>query len=125
MGTPPVPGKGNGGAVEPPPKIKTQGEPVQAPEVPALHADAIATAIGDAVAASLREAKPPVVNVTMPDTALGIADAIKSLPQPIVNVTVPTFAKRGVEVTTVTKHDGDGRILEYERREVEPQGDPQ
>lgn len=50
----------------------------------------------------------------------GIGKAIASMPQPVVNVTVPiTVPKKGVEVTTVTKHDARGRIETFERRERE------
>lgn len=47
-----------------------------------------------------------------------IVDALLAQPQPVVNVNVPAAPKRGVEVTKVTKHDADGRILEFEKSEV-------
>jgi HK97 family phage portal protein len=56
----------------------------------------------------------PVVNVTTP--AVTVEPAIA----PPVNVTVPiTMPRKGVERTIVTKHDAEGRILEFERSEIE------
>jgi HK97 family phage portal protein len=53
----------------------------------------------------------PVVNVTTPDITIEPA---------AVNVTVPiTMPKKGGERTIVTKHDGEGRILEFERNEID------
>jgi lambda family phage portal protein len=46
--------------------------------------------------------------------AQSIVDAIGAQPQPIINV-VP---RAGVERTRVTKHDDQGRILEFEKEEV-------
>ena len=39
-----------------------------------------------------------------------------SMQSPVINVHLP---KKGVEVTTVTKHDPAGRILEFEKYEVD------
>ncbi len=44
-------------------------------------------------------------------------EMLSNMKPPIVNVTVP--GRKGVEVTTVTKHDDEGRILEYQRQEIE------
>jgi hypothetical protein len=38
---------------------------------------------------------------------------------PIVNVLMP---KKGVERTVVTKHDAEGRVLEFEKHEVDSEG---
>ncbi len=48
--------------------------------------------------------------------ARAITDALRSAP---IQVTMP---RKGREVTTVTKHDAEGRILEFERKEI-PDGE--
>jgi hypothetical protein len=53
-----------------------------------------------------------------PPTPPDFAEVISRLPQPIVNVTT-TMPGKGVERTRVTKHDAAGRILEFEREEVD------
>ena len=55
-----------------------------------------------------------------PDIA-GILAAIPQQPQPVVNVTLPSQPGKGkgeIERTRVTKHDEQGRILEFEREVV-------
>lgn len=44
-----------------------------------------------------------------------LAAIFAKLPQPVINVTLPG---KGIERTRVTKHDANGRILEFEREEV-------
>jgi len=56
----------------------------------------------------------PVVNVAQP--TVNVAQPVVNVPQPIVNVHLPM---KGVERTRVTKHDASGRILEFEREEVD------
>lgn len=97
--------KGEAGApgAEGPPGEQGPPGPAAAPAEPfQLHApDDLAPLIGRAVA-MLAEASP-----LAPPPA----------PQPIVNVTLPT---KGIERTRVTKHDNQGRILEFERAEIAP-----
>lgn len=75
------------------------GPPGASVEPVELHApDDLAPLIGKAIA-MLAEA-PPLMQAPPP------------VPQPIVNVTLPA---KGIERTRVTKHDKQGRILEFER----------
>jgi len=69
-------------------------------------------AFTDAVSHLPQPPAPPA-----PPAPPDFAELIGKLPQPIVNVTT-TMPGRGVERTTVTKHDERGRILEFEREEV-------
>ncbi len=71
---------------------------------------------------------PPAPVVQEPEST-GVTDgpakemrAVLEASRPVVNVTMPAMEKRQTKTvtkTTVTKHDPDGRIMEFERREVE------
>lgn len=83
----------------PPGEPGPPGPPGVSVEPVELHApDDLAPLIGKAIA-MLAEA-PPLMQAPPP------------VPPPIVNVTLPA---KGVERTRVTKHDKQGRILEFER----------
>jgi phage-related protein (TIGR01555 family) len=74
---------------------------------------------------AIRAMPQPVINVHTPDVVVHQPEINVTTPDvkvtsPEVNVTVPiTMPKKGVEVTTVTAHDSEGRIKEFERREID------
>lgn len=85
--------------VGPPGEPGPPGLPGASVEPVELHApDDLAPLIGKAIAL-LAEAPP-------------LTQAVPPVPQPIVNLTLPA---KGIERTRVTKHDKQGRILEFER----------
>jgi lambda family phage portal protein len=60
-----------------------------------------------------------IAQLPQPPAPPDLADLIAKLPQPNINIDVHLPGK-GVERTRVTKHDEQGRILEFEREEVQP-----
>lgn len=75
-----------------------------------------ATGFGlDDLSAAFAEAMTHLPQPPAPPPPPDLAEIIGKLPQPVVNVYLPG---KGVERTRVTKHDAQGRILEFEREEV-------
>lgn len=75
----------------------------------AIGLDDLSAAFGQALAGVPQPPPPPAP----PD----LAEIFARLPQPNINIDVH-LPGRGVERTRVTKHDAQGRVLEFEREEV-------
>jgi lambda family phage portal protein len=57
-------------------------------------------------------------NDNVPNRKSAMLAFIRSLPQPVVNVQID-LPRKMAEKTTVTKHDADGRIMEFVRRDID------
>lgn len=70
--------------------------------------------------AAVKSIPPAITNVTVEPAVVNVAPPSVTIEPAAVSVTVPiTIPKKAGERTTVTKHDAAGRILEFERSEIE------
>jgi hypothetical protein len=101
---------------DPVPPADSGGDGGDTGAVAGVSLEDMTAAFGEVISHLPQPPQPP----PPPDIA-GILAAIPQQPQPVVNVTLPSQPGKGkgeIERTRVTKHDEQGRILEFEREVV-------